>query len=77
MAPVYGATTKKHFEANGFNTISPALKNHDVDVGAPPPEGLGTTSLTDYADGIIELVTSLDQPPILVAHSLGGLWRNW
>ena len=64
---------KKHFEANGFKTLAPALKHHDVKIGDPPPEGLGTTSLTDYADGIVDLVNSLDHPPIIVAHSLGGL----
>src|SRR6185312_365594 len=36
-------------------------------------QALGTTSLTDYAADLQNLIVGLDCPPVLVGHSLGGL----
>ena len=61
------------FEAQGWRTIVPNLRHHDVPAGGRPPRELGVTSTLDYADDIEELVAKLPSPPVLVGHSMGGL----
>lgn len=60
-------------EARGHRVMAPTLRHHDVDPHAPPPEGLGDTSLQDYADDIAQAIADLDEPPVLIGHSMGGL----
>jgi len=36
-------------------------------------EKIASLSLRDYADDLVSLVNSLDSPPLLVGHSMGGL----
>lgn len=60
------------FERRGFKVHTPTLRYHDL----PLKEGaekLGTVSLNDYVDDIRAFIHTLDSPPILVGHSLGGL----
>ena len=61
------------FEAAGFHTHAPDLRFHDIPPGAPAPRALGTTSLTDYINDLSRLIESLDEKPVLVGHSMGGL----
>lgn len=58
------------FRAQGYEVLTPALRHHN---GAKPPQALATTSLTDYAGDLEELIAGLEAPPVLVGHSLGGL----
>ena len=41
--------------------------------GATPPKELGRTSLLDYAADLEKLIAGLDDKPVLVGHSMGGL----
>ena len=62
-------TNSKH---RGHTVHTPTLRYHDL----PLAEGagkVGPVSLRDYADDVVALVESLDSPPLLVGHSLGGL----
>lgn len=59
-------------EARGHVVHAPALRYHDL----PVMEGarkVATVSLQDYADDFVELIEGLDQPPIIIGWSLGGL----
>jgi pimeloyl-ACP methyl ester carboxylesterase len=50
----------------------PTLRYHEL----PLKEGankIAPLSLRDYTDDLVALVASLDTPPLLVGHSLGGL----
>ncbi len=58
------------FRSAGYVVHLPALRHHGE--GKPPPS-LGTTSLTDYAGDLEEFIETLEAPPILVGHSMGGL----
>lgn len=58
------------FRAAGHDVHVPALRHHD---GAPPPEALGSTSLADYAADLEAFLDTLDAPPVLLGHSMGGL----
>lgn len=62
---------RKPFEAAGYKVHAPALRHHAL--GVRPPRELGSTSLVDYAKDLEKLITTLDAPPLLLGHSLGGL----
>lgn len=59
------------FEARGFDVHLPTLRYHDR--GRHPPKELGTTSLTDYADDLEQLLDEIGKPAFLIGHSMGGL----
>jgi len=60
----------RHFEARGWRCIAPDLRHHQP--GASMDE-LGSTSLTDYVADLEQLILKLDELPVLVGHSMGGL----
>jgi non-heme chloroperoxidase len=62
---------RKSFEAAGYKVHAPALRWHEKTARIPPK--LGTTSLLDYAKDLEAFIATLEAPPILVGHSLGGL----
>jgi pimeloyl-ACP methyl ester carboxylesterase len=60
------------FEERGYTAHTPTLRHHEL----PLHEGaskIAPLSLRDYTDDLVALVASLDSPPLLVGHSLGGL----
>jgi pimeloyl-ACP methyl ester carboxylesterase len=60
------------FEERGYTVHTPTLRHHEL----PLHEGaskIAPLSLRDYTDDLVALVASLDSPPLLVGHSLGGL----
>ncbi|MFG1907991.1 alpha/beta hydrolase [Kribbella sp. NPDC048928] len=60
------------FEARGFVVHTPTLRHHEL----PLEEGaaqIATLSLTDYVDDLVAVCESLDSPPLILGHSLGGL----
>jgi pimeloyl-ACP methyl ester carboxylesterase len=63
---------RSFLEARGWQCSAPALRHHDAPPHAPPA-GLGTTSLIDYADDLAAHIASLDDKPVVVGHSMGGL----
>ena len=64
---------KGFFEKKGYNCITPILRFHDVEPNETPPPQLGTTSLLDYAEDLEKEIRKLDEVPILMGHSMGGL----
>jgi len=65
-----------YFEARGFRCLAPAWPGKDRSVEAiradpSPLAGLGIRAIVDHYDRIVR---SLDEPPILVGHSFGGLF---
>jgi pimeloyl-ACP methyl ester carboxylesterase len=61
------------FEAEGYRCISTTLPYHDMDPRGEPDPRLGTISLLDYADALEQEIKQLDEKPILMGHSMGGL----
>lgn len=64
------------FEANGYRCLAPAWPGKDRSVEAiradpSPLAGLGIAEIVDHYERIIR---ELDEPPILVGHSFGGLF---
>ena len=61
---------KGRFEQAGYTVHAPCLRFHDH---VPSPPALGTTGLADFAADLEEEIADLDEPPVLVGHSMGGL----
>jgi pimeloyl-ACP methyl ester carboxylesterase len=60
------------FEERGYTVHTPTLRHHEL----PLQEGamkIAPLSMRDYTDDLVELVDSLDSPPLIVGLSLGGL----
>lgn len=65
-----------YFEAKGFRCLAPAWPGKDRPIAdirrdPSPLAGLGIAAIVDHYS---EIVRSLDEPPILVGHSFGGLF---
>jgi pimeloyl-ACP methyl ester carboxylesterase len=66
------ASARVAFEDRGYTAHTPTLRYHEL----PVQEGamkVASLSLRDYADDLVAFVNSLDSPPLLVGHSMGGL----
>lgn len=66
------------FEAKGYRCIAPAWPGKDRPVEAirsdpAPLRGLGIGEIVDHYAGLIR---SLEEPPILIGHSYGGLFTQ-
>ena len=61
------------FEAAGYRCIVPTLPYHDMDPHSIPDSRLGTASLLDYAEALEQEILQLDEKPIIMGHSMGGL----
>ena len=64
---------RSFFEDHGYRCVTPTLRHHDIEPGEAPDPRLGTTSLLDYAQDLENEIKNLDQPPIVMGHSMGGL----
>jgi len=66
------AAARAAFEERGYTAHTPTLRYHEL----PPQEGaakVARLSLLDYTHDLVAFVDSLDGPPLLVGHSMGGL----
>jgi pimeloyl-ACP methyl ester carboxylesterase len=61
---------QKPFRTAGFKVHAPDLRGHGPQ---EPRERLVGVSMRDYANDIVKLCQRLEEPPILVGHSMGGL----
>lgn len=59
------------FRQRGFTVHTPVLRYHELSV-IDSAKHLGNVSLLEYIDDLCAFVHALDEPPILVGHSLGG-----
>ncbi len=66
------ASARAAFEERGYAAHTPTLRHHEL----PMREGamnIASLSLRDYTDDLVTFVDSLDSPPLLIGHSMGGL----
>lgn len=64
---------KDYFEANGYRVIAPTLRFHGAKYIASAPKELGTLSILDYVEDLEKEIRALDEKPIIMGHSMGGL----
>lgn len=66
-----------HFQDLGFTTYSPAWPLHDLPVDEQnalhPNSSLGTLTLPMLLQHYRDFIATLDEAPILIGHSMGGL----
>jgi pimeloyl-ACP methyl ester carboxylesterase len=69
------ALARAAFEERGYTAHTPTLRHHEL----PSHEGamkVASLSLRDYTDDLVAFVNSLDSPPLLIGHSMGGRPRR-
>lgn len=59
-----------YFAEQGVHAYAVSLRGHGSSEGR---QQLAATSLADYVDDVAWAVSQLDQPPVLVGHSMGGM----
>ena len=59
-----------YFAQHGYQSHALSLRGHGASEGR---ERLRWTSLSDYVDDVVQVVSQLQRPPILVGHSMGGM----
>lgn len=64
---------KTLFEEQGYECMTPTLRHHELSPEKPPHPDLGSVSINDYVDDMQALIEKLDEPPIAIGHSMGGL----
>jgi len=64
---------KTFFEQKGYRCIVTTLRFHDMDPKGTPDPRLGTTSLKDYVSDLEKEIGKLDEKPVIMGHSMGGL----
>lgn len=64
---------RRHFEARGYRCMTATLPYHDRGRRQAPDPRLATASLTDYVDALAVEISALDEKPIVMGHSMGGL----
>ncbi|PCJ79678.1 MAG: alpha/beta hydrolase [Flavobacteriales bacterium] len=67
---------KTYFEKKGYNCIVPEYpfhKGEPAELRNNIPEGLGNLTLTEVANFYTDIITKLDEKPMLIGHSIGGL----
>ncbi len=68
---------RQRFEARGYKTVAPAwpFLDHSVeDLQHAPDPRFGKLGIGEIVDNYAAIIRELDQPPILVGHSFGGLF---
>jgi pimeloyl-ACP methyl ester carboxylesterase len=77
MTPLCWEQWVPYFQANGYICIAPAWPGRNEPVAVlrknhPDPQ-LGKLTLTDVVEHLASVVKNLDEKPILIGHSMGGL----
>jgi len=66
------ASARAAFEERGYTAHTPTLRHHELPL-ADGATKIASLSLRDYTDDLVRFVNTLDHPPLLIGHSLGGL----
>ncbi|MGL4440953.1 MAG: alpha/beta hydrolase [Bosea sp. (in: a-proteobacteria)] len=67
---------RSHFEAAGYKTVAPTWPHMDRSIEAlrtSPDPALAKLNVVDIVDHYAAQIARLDEPPIIIGHSFGGL----
>jgi pimeloyl-ACP methyl ester carboxylesterase len=77
MTPTCWTEWQRRFEQQGFRTLAPAWPLHEPPAGNVrshhPEPALGKLTLDDVVEHYAKIINKLDDKPILIGHSMGGL----
>ena len=68
-----------YFRGKGFNCLTPTWPHKDKpieELRRTPPAGLAGLGVTEIVDHYEHVIKALDEPPILIGHSFGGLFTQ-
>jgi pimeloyl-ACP methyl ester carboxylesterase len=68
----------ERYRAKGHQVLTPAYPGFEIEVEAlrENPKIIADASITDTLDHLVEVVESLDVPPIIMGHSFGGTFTQ-
>jgi len=77
MTPLCWGQWVSRFQAKGYQCLAPAWPGRDQPVGTlrkihPDPQ-LGQLTLRAVVQHLARIILALDEKPVLVGHSMGGL----
>ena len=64
---------RSYFEQRGYRVITPTLRYHDRPLSSPPDPRMMEAGVRDYVADVEKVIRALDQKPIVIGHSMGGL----
>ncbi len=64
---------RTYFNEKGFTCHAPAYRFHDFPPSPETTAKIKGASIADYVEDIAAFIDTLDTPPVLVGHSLGGV----
>lgn len=77
VGPACWRELEGYFQAKGYRTIAPAWPEHDRPAAEQrarhPSAALAKVTMADVLARYREVIRGLDEPPILIGHSMGGL----
>ncbi len=77
VTPLCWNEWQAYFQARGYETIAPAWPEHELPVEEQrkrhPSKQLGAVTLEQLLDHYRAAIKGLDEKPILIGHSMGGL----
>ncbi len=77
MTPLCWKHWQGYLEAQGYRTLAPAWPAHDMSPkqarAAHPDPKLAAVDLEAVVDHYRKIIAGLDEKPILIGHSMGGL----
>ena len=77
MTPKCWENWRDHFQAEGYRCLAPGWPGRDLSVDTlrrkHPDPTLGALRLKEVVDHFTDLRLTLDEMPILIGHSMGGL----
>ena len=62
-----------YFRDRGWTCHVPALRHHGGDPKAAPDPALATTSIDDYTADLADFIETLETPPVILGHAVGGV----
>ena len=60
----------EYFADRGYECLALSLRGHG---GSPGQERLNRARIADFVDDVAQVASTLDTPPVVIGHSMGGL----
>ncbi len=76
VTPQYWEPFKRYYEQRGYHCLAPAWPYFDrsvAELNQRTDPRIATLGIKEIADYYAAIITKLDEPPILIGHSFGGL----
>ena len=77
LTPLCWEKFAAYFRKKGFKCIAPAWPYHDAPIEklrSAPAKGLSNLGITEIVDHYDKIIRGMEEPPILIGHSFGGLF---